>query len=830
MNPQAAIRPGGLHGEKLGRVTYTPVVAFEAIAYGADANVLLVIDEAAKGGELVAYDAQTEAPKWQLAFGDPLLAVLFAHPQALPTSGGGSPWREAAPTHVAIVVDAEGSLHAVDLHLGKKLGSVGPFGKPRAVASCVTTGALAMAVEEKVLLWRSGHVVETAVPRVSALAFSADGKTLAVGTDAGDVIMLSLYAAAPAAAPDDVQPAAPADTLVRSFEAHGVGAVADLVQHPGGEWLSAGAYGVFAITERGAQRLERIVAGARRARFDATGGRLAIQRTERAIVVHAWPALSVIARIEYTDRPVRGMSFGPGDWLGVALDHGDGNKIDVVTSDTHRTDTAPGRTHRSWTLYVEGQSKLLSSKEAEDIRRMKSPFTPDAPRKGNGGRIGIGAGLSLALLALRVCVHASTPSYSSYSSPYTLPTATPTCDRACASERLAEVEKDCAGEKMLACSEDAAAARRALTLGRCPDLTAALERMSAADAHASGSSAPLFGVHRLLAELGAGEACRSGAIRPPPAVKHAQVVRIGKNGKERTVEALPEASGSSARGESPSALLTTSDGTVLAATVTEEMPLKAVVYKRSAGGAWTLSFTSQAGAGNIALAARTASDVYLGGGTKLSHFDGTSWSDVPVPAKAFIQSAVMAGGDLLIASNEAPEGSSIYRRRAGAWSKEVTPPDLSELAVYGGGASAWAVGEDADEKRLLLRRAPSGAWSTKTPVAAESSFGMRAVWSSPSGETFVGTSRALLRSKDGGATWTEEPRPDAVTALWGRSSTDVWAIEGDSTLVHFDGKTWSSVDQDVEGAEYLTGTATEVLVLRSAATEPKPTQDPDDDP
>ena len=823
MNPPPASRPSRLHGEKLGRVTYTPVVAFEAIAYGADANLLLVIDESAQSPALLAYDAQTEGPKWQLAFDEPLLSVLFAHPQALPSSGAGSPWREAAPTHVAIVVDAAGSLHAVDLHLGKKLGSVGPFGKPRAVASCMTSGALAMAVLDKVLLWRSGHVVETAISRATALAFSADGKTLAVGTEAGDVIMLSLYGGAAAAAPENVQPAAPADTLARSFEAHGVGAVADLAQHPNGEWLSAGAYGVFAITEKGAQRQEKIAAGALRARFDATGARLAVQRAERAIAVYAWPALSVVARVEYTDRPVRGISFGPGDWLGVALDHGDGNKIDVVTSETHRTDTAPGRTHRSWTLYVEGQSKLLSAKEAEDIRRMKSPFTPDAPRKGNGGRIGIGAGISLAVLALRVCVHASGPSYSSsYSSPYTLPTATPTCDRACASERLAEVEKDCTENAALACSDDAAAARKALIAGRCPDLTSALKRMSGAETRASGSSTPLFGVHRLLAEFGVDEACKAGKIRPLPAVSHAQIVRFGKNGKERTIEAIPEATGSRDRGESPRALLTTSDGVVLAATLSAETPQRAVVYKRASDGAWPVSFVTPVTSGSVALVAKSASDVYLVSGTKLAHFDGTSWSDIALPPETFAESAAMAGGDLLFASNEAVDGSAIYRRHAGAWTKETTPTGLSALALYGGGASVWAVAEDADSNKVLLRRAANGAWSAKTPTVAHGSLGLRWVWSNPSGETFIGAAGGVLRTKDGGVTWTEAPHPGSVVSLWGRSSTDMWAIAGRDTVAHYDGKTWSNVDEDVDGAEYIGGTATDVLVLRAAVLSDPP--------
>jgi hypothetical protein len=91
---------------------------------------------------------------------------------------------------------------------------------------------------------------------------------------------------------------------------------------------------------------------------------------------------------------------------------------------------------------------------------------------------------------------------------------------------------------------------------------------------------------------------------------------------------------------------------------------------------------------------------------------------------------------------------------------------------------------------------------------------------SPSGEAFLGSTGSVLRSKDAGSTWTEEPRPDAVTSLWGRSSTDVYALEG-SRLVHFDGKKWSSIDAELPGAQALAGTASEVLVLTSAALSPR---------
>ena len=95
---------------------------------------------------------------------------------------------------------------------------------------------------------------------------------------------------------------------------------------------------------------------------------------------------------------------------------------------------------------------------------------------------------------------------------------------------------------------------------------------------------------------------------------------------------------------------------------------------------------------------------------------------------------------------------------------------------------------------------------------------MTSVWTSPTGETFVAARDGVYRSRNGGMTWTaaEDP-PYPVNALWGRSSNDVYgrALTG---LFHFDGKGWSKTS--FEGHfEAFTGTATEVLVVRAAASE-----------
>lgn len=162
-------------------------------------------------------------------------------------------------------------------------------------------------------------------------------------------------------------------------------------------------------------------------------------------------------------------------------------------------------------------------------------------------------------------------------------------------------------------------------------------------------------------------------------------------------------------------------------------------------------------------------------GRTVTHFDGGTWSNLPMPNEETVDGAAAAGSDLVVATGASHDDSAVHRRRGGVWTKEITPAGISVLTLFGGGTSMWGVGEDADSRQTLLRRTPAG-----------------------------------------GTTWTEEAHDDAVISLWGRSSTDVYGVEGD-TLIHFDGKAWSNLDDDVAGAQSVTGTPTEVLVLRAAA-------------
>lgn len=84
----------------------------------------------------------------------------------------------------------------------------------------------------------------------------------------------------------------------------------------------------------------------------AADGAIGIVLGKSLALVMSWPARDTIGQLMYIEREVKGLSFGPSPWLAVALDGGDGNKLDLQSGDLHRTDTHPGRPHRRWMVKV----------------------------------------------------------------------------------------------------------------------------------------------------------------------------------------------------------------------------------------------------------------------------------------------------------------------------------------------------------------------------------------------------------------------------------------------------------------------------------------------
>lgn len=789
-------------------------MSFSGIAYGPDEHVLLTFDER----EVLAHDAQTEAPKWRLALEVPVVALAFADPLSLPGAQGRSPWRNAAG-RIVIAVDAAGGLHTIDPAAGQATSMHGPFGKPLAFAVGVAgAGAVvALSTEDRLHLWRGGEHVE--LPgRASALAISNDGATLAIGAVDGSLRFLSIGGSA---------------NPVETFCAVVHGGITDLVQHPGGAWIVCGKSGISTVTGQGPQRLVNLPAGVVRLRLDGRGRKLAAQLGDRTVAVYAWPNLDLVTRIEYVERRVSGLAFGPGDWLGVGLDHGDGNKIDVVSSATHRTDTHPGRTHRSWLLSVRGKEAMLSAKEAEDVRRMKDPFHTPAPQKNPGGygaRVGIGAGISILLLFVRLCAvgsrHPSTtyPTYPTYTAPAYDPYAAPLggsgsgtkCDRACAKQRLEFVREQCPTTSAL-CSSSVTAALSAFAAGDCTRAKSSLGRIGVWPGTGDSSRDLLGRAGLSIAVQGLADACSSSSSRG--AASHASLVRLTGPALQVNSEAISTATGS----ETPGAIWAATDGTIFISTKAGSDSSN--VHRRDKSGVWSV-IGRRRSTRAVQFWGKSAADLTFMDIDSLAHYDGRGTTEIAPPASPL--SGLGGIGDDLFVASESVVTTELQRRKdtgeAAVWANETLGVDgVIIRKLFAGNGTLWATAADRDDSDAdpdhLLVRTGSGRWAEKKWFGATKPIGsaIRSVWVSPTNDAFVATDSGIYRSTGGGSTWTRSGTQTDVENLWGRTNGDVYATSA-SGLLHYDGKAWTTTKY--MGSELVIGgTASDVILMGSTTDD-----------
>lgn len=266
----------------------------------------------ADGSELLVYDGASEAPRWRADAGAPLVGVgsNAITIVSLDANGVFGMWSHETATQVrsvplgvpatALAHDFEGRCAAV--HPGGVISLVG--GEPRAIA----------------------------VPGATAAAFGSDD-TLLVGTG---------------------------DGALHRFDAQGnptgtarvPGPVHAIAWNTGGFFLVANGGSIHRLDGLEVSHVTNAPEGApiRDVVCSLRGDRVGLQAGDHLAVVIAYPSRETVGHAQYADRTISGLAFGPGEWLGVGLDKGDGNKFDMATGATHRTDTHPGRPHNRWLL------------------------------------------------------------------------------------------------------------------------------------------------------------------------------------------------------------------------------------------------------------------------------------------------------------------------------------------------------------------------------------------------------------------------------------------------------------------------------------------------
>lgn len=199
---------------------------------------------------------------------------------------------------------------------------------------------------------------------------------------------------------------------------------------------------------------------------------------------------------------------------------------------------------------------------------------------------------------------------------------------------------------------------------------------------------------------------------------------------------------------------------------------------------------------------------FTAGLSGLAHFDGTSWrhepADAPVNGNWIQDGCVVGDGELLVTT-----GRSILRRGPAGWVTEAPPLGTSFVTLLSplSGDRILAAGSGGT---ILLDDA--GTWTLEDSGTDDD---LLCLWVADPDHAYAGSRGGLVLERTGGSWRTVgDLGPGGVTALWGRSATEVFAAAG-GRVHRFDGAVWSVASDPpgfTPGAAWEDGTGTCYLV------------------
>jgi hypothetical protein len=241
---------------------------------------------------------------------------------------------------------------------------------------------------------------------------------------------------------------------------------------------------------------------------------------------------------------------------------------------------------------------------------------------------------------------------------------------------------------------------------------------------------------------------------------------------------------------------------------------------RFAGGAWsTIPSPTE---GLSAIWASAGDDVWVGGPSGPFHWDGQSWTQVPPPTSPSARPVNAIWG---CAPNDVWAMGPVATHWDGRQLSYVDMPIAAGgfRAVWGSACDdVWAGFLDDALGSGRIAHWNGSAWLTTANRPAEQIAGTGAddVWSLAQGQLFhwnglgagtledtrtlslfpvgaaaVGTmndAHVISVFTRGGATSLPTPAPDAVSALWGRSASDLWGFGARGVATHWDGAAWTA--------------------------------------
>ena len=312
------------------------------IAYEIGGSVFALTD----GSELLLHDGESEGPLWRVTLDSKIVGVGIDAQQVVAVTESGTVSWFAARTQ-------------------------SPAKKTAQLGAQVRTACVDVTNDRVVAITAHGVVRHTR------------GTTEPIGEEGATCVALAPTGAVLFASPSHVVLlGVGGDRKVTAFD--GVRAVA---WHPGANlWLlgiEAKVYKWDGTNE--IAHVTNLPAGSKLDSVAASARAIAIGWNRNMAVALAWPSRDTLGSVQYFDREVDGMAFGPWPWLGVALDSGDGNKFNLESAALHRSDTHPGREHHRWMVNVGGASRPTqpaAPAPAAPVQRAPAPVTPEPAKSG----------------------------------------------------------------------------------------------------------------------------------------------------------------------------------------------------------------------------------------------------------------------------------------------------------------------------------------------------------------------------------------------------------------------------------------------------------------
>ena len=211
------------------------------------------------------------------------------------------------------------------------------------------------------------------------------------------------------------------------------------------------------------------------------------------------------------------------------------------------------------------------------------------------------------------------------------------------------------------------------------------------------------------------------------------------------------------------------------------------------------TWSTVAGVTGTLVSGSSSSDVWAGS-IGLEHFDGTIWTSVAQFSGAFMLGVADAAPNDVWAVALQGGVESVEHFDGTAWttSFQTTSSNISLQNIVigaGGSTDVWLSGSEFDGVNThdYLAHFDGAGW-TQAPQTAPPLH--RANGTRGFGDLAVGDGGAILTLTSNptvGFTATEVGPLQTLTGVWGSSPTDMWAVGGAGTVLHFDGTTVATV-------------------------------------